>query len=248
MAISLSEYSLLALSLKKIQRYSSMRSGKCSWSRLLSERGVSRARILDLACGTGTLAVDLANCGHFVHGIDISPEMIKIAKLKSIWLSNVSFHVQDMTQFSVEGKFDLVTCTFDSINYLLDIGDVRTMFCCVADALRESGIFVFDSNTYQLYLNHQKETHERELGRHSFIQNGSYNPIKKEATTVYQFSDGTVEVHKQRPYDFEELEPLLAEVGLCAIYLFSGFDKRPHDSQSERLICVANKEALGRGV
>jgi len=64
---------------------------------LLGGRGVKRARILDLACGTGNLAIDLAQRGHFVHGIDISPEMIRIAKSKSLRLSNIFFEVQGMT-------------------------------------------------------------------------------------------------------------------------------------------------------
>ena len=212
-------------------------------NQLLGERGIKQARILDLACGTGILAVELAGYGHFVHGIDISPQMVEIAKLKSIGLSNVSFEVQDMTQFCVEDKFDLATCTFDSINYLLDTNGLKVMFCRIAVILRESGLFVFDSNTNQLYVDRQKGRYERELGGESFIQSLSYDPVKKEATTVFEFSDGNIEVHKQRPYDLVELEPPLAEAGLRIVHAFSGFDKKPYNSESERLICVAEREA-----
>jgi SAM-dependent methyltransferase len=217
-------------------------------NQLLDERGVKRARILDIACGTGTLVVELANRGHFVHGIDISPEMINIAKSKSISLPNVSFDVQDMTHFSVKDKFELATCTFDSINYQIDTDGLKAMFHRVASALCDSGIFVFDSNTKKLYTNRHKGIHERVLGGVSFIQQLNYDPIKKEATTVFEFSDGTIEVHRQRPYDLVELKPLLAEAGLRVIHLFSGFDKRPYNSGSERLICVAEREARGRDV
>lgn len=212
-------------------------------SQLLDERGVKPARILDLACGTGILAVELANRGHLVHGIDISPEMIKIAKSKSVGLSNLSFDVQDMTQFCVKGEFDLVMCTFDSVNYLLNIDDVRKMLYRVAGALRESGILVFDSNTNQLYANARKEAQERELGGEYFVQKVGYEPTKKEATIIFEFSDGTMEVHKQRPYDLAELEPILACAGLRVVHMFSGFDKEPYSPGSERLICVAEREA-----
>jgi len=211
-------------------------------SQLLGGRGVKRARILDLACGTGNLAVDLAQRGHFVHGIDISPQMIRIAKSKSLRLSNISFEVQGMTQFCVRGRFDLVTCTFDSVNYLLDTDDVRRMFHRVADALHQSGMFIFDSNTHQLYARAKQGPQGRELGDESFVQEFSYDPINREATTAFAFSNGTVEVHRQRPYDLPELEPILADAGLRVVHAFSGFDMRPYDGESERLFCVAERE------
>ena len=214
-------------------------------NQLLDERGIAQAKILDLACGTGTLAVKLANRGHYVYGIDISPQMIEIAQSKSMGSSNVSFEVQDMTFFAVEDRFDLATCTFDSINYLLDIDGVKAMFYRLATALHKSGLFVFDSNTDRLYVNRHKGTHKRELGGESFVQKCSYDSIKKEATTVFEFSDGTIEVHKQRPYNLVELEPLLADAGLRVVDTFASFDKRPYNSESERLICIAEKEIMG---
>ncbi len=210
-------------------------------NRLFEERGIRQARILDLACGTGTLAMDLAKCGHSVHGIDISPEMIEIAKSKSIGLSSTSFDVQDMTQFRAGGKFDLVVCTFDSVNYLPDKDSVRAMFHRVAGALRESGIFVFDSNTNRLYANAGEGIQEHELSGESFLQKFSYDPIGREATIIFEFSDGAIEVHKQRPYDLAEFEPILADTGMRLVHAFSGFDERPYSSESERLICVAER-------
>jgi SAM-dependent methyltransferase len=217
-------------------------------NQLFDERGIARARVLDLACGTGTLAVELANRNHLVFGIDLSSQMIEIARSKSTGLSNVCFEVQDMTRFCVEDKFDLVSCTFDSINYLLNTNALRAMFFRVAAALNESGLFVFDSNTERLYANRHKGTHQRKLGEESFIQILSYDPIKKEAKTVFEFSDGAREVHRQRPYDLEELKPILAETGLHVVRAFSGFDKRPYGPESERLICITEKEATGKGV
>lgn len=92
--------------------------------RLLIEYGIKKARILDIACGTGILALALAKQGHSVHGIDISQEMIALARAKSSGIANVSFDVQSITDFKVKGEFDIVTCTFDSLNYLItfDVG------------------------------------------------------------------------------------------------------------------------------
>ena len=157
-------------------------------NRLLDERGVKQARILDLACGTGTLAVELAKDGHFVHGIDLSLEMIDIARSKSIGLYNVSFDVQNMTHFSVEGKFDLSACTFDSINYLVNIDDLQVMLHYVARILGRSGMFIFDSNNEKLYACRHHGIFEHTLNGESVIQRLKYDPVKKEAETVFKFS------------------------------------------------------------
>jgi len=207
----------------------------------LSDSNVMPARILDLACGTGILAVKLAQCGHFVKGLDISPEMIDIAKSKSSKLSNVSFEVADMTQFQVSEKFDLVTCTFDSINYLMRIDDLKKMFKNVASALDRKGFFIFDSNTRQLYLSYHQEKQDRELGGQSLVQECTYDPGKNEATIKFLFSNGASEVHKQRPYGLKELRSLLAATDFNILHLFSWFDRRPYSSRTEKLFCIAQK-------
>jgi SAM-dependent methyltransferase len=211
---------------------------------LLRERSVSQARVLDLACGTGALAIDLARRGHTVHGIDKSPEMIKIARVKAKGLTNVLFDVQDMTKFKVPGKFDLVTCTFDSVNYLLDAADVQRMFRRAAASLLDRGLLIFDSNTRNLYVSHSDETQKQELHGQFIIQHCTYNPVQNEATTVFSFQDGAYEVHRQRPYDLEELNLMLANAGLTIAHLFSWFDNTPYSNKTEKLFCVAEKPGL----
>ena len=208
---------------------------------LFSERGIRRATILDIACGTGTLAIELAKYGHVVHGIDSSPEMIRIAKSKSTGLPNLSFDIQDMVRFNVDGEFDLVTCTFDSINYILKLRDLREFLFRVASVLCKAGLFIFDSNTSHLYRSHAGETQKRELNGQSFVQHCSYDSKRNEASIAFSFSDGTYEVHRQRAYDYDELEPLLYHAGLNVIHLYSWFDKIPYSSNTPKLFCVAEK-------
>ena len=208
---------------------------------LFSERRVTPATILDIACGTGTLAIELAKHGYVVHGIDSSPEMIGVARSKSAGLSNLSFDIQDMVQFNIEGTFDLVTCTYDSINYIRELNDLREVLFRVSSALREGGLFVFDSNTEHLYLNHSDETQERNLDGELFFEHCSYDSVHKEVTIAFSFSDGSYEIHRQRPYDYGELAPLLKDAGLKAIHLFSWFSRIPYVSNTPKLFCVAEK-------
>ncbi len=210
---------------------------------LLQERNLAQARILELACGTGILAICLTEDGHVVHGIDNSPGMIGIAKSKSIGMSGLSFDVQDMVNFDVDGKFDLVTCTFDSINYIRKLRDLRKMLGRVASILHEGGLFIFDSNTRELYLSHSGETFKREINGQSFLQHCSYDSLRNIATTVFSFSDGKYEMHKQRPYDYNELAPLLEGAGLPVLHLFSWFEKMPYSSSTPKIFCVAEKHS-----
>ena len=208
---------------------------------LFSERGVTRAVILDIACGTGALAVELAKYGHAVHGIDSSSEMIRMARAKSVGIPNLSFDVQDMLRFNVDRKFDMVTCTFDSINYILKLNHLRKMLFRVASVLYEGGLFIFDSNTKQLYLSHSDETQKYELNGQSFVQHCRYDAARNVATTVFSFSDGTYEIHKQRPYDYNELAPLLEQASLHTVHLFSWFEKLPYSSSTPKIFCIAEK-------
>ena len=208
---------------------------------LLQVHHRTRARSLDLACGTGILAIELARKGYIVKGIDFSPEMIHMAKSKSTRLSNVSFEVADMTQFQASDEFQLVLCTFDSVNYITKISGVRKMFHNAVLALRPKGFFIFDSNTRKLYRSHHNDRLESELGGQTFIQQCTYNPGKNKAIVEFIFPDGGREFHEQRPYDFQELEPLLLTNGFAIVELFSWFDRRPYSTKTEKLFCIAQK-------
>jgi SAM-dependent methyltransferase len=207
--------------------------------KLLAERGITEARILDLGCGTGTLGIELTNKGHFVHGIDISSEMIEVAKSKSLGIANIKFEVRDLRGFSSNSKFDLIICTFDAFNYLLDINDVKALFNDVAVSLKKNGLFIFDSNTERMYIKHNNVTYERKLGSAVFSQKLKYDVASNMATTIFEFSDGAVEAHMQRPYNLDVLYPILVNKGFRVVNAFSEFAGKEFTSESERLICVA---------
>ena len=115
------------------------------------------------------------------------------------------------------------------------------MLFCVASALDETGLFIFDSNTKKLYQSHSNETTKLELGDQDFIQHCRYDSVRNEAITTFSFSDGTYEIHRQRPYYCDELSPLLISAGLHIVHLFSWFDMIPYSSETAKLFCVAEK-------
>lgn len=113
------------------------------------ENGLDVRRVLDLACGTGTFAILLAEKGIHVTGIDISEDMIVVAerKAKEANAQNVEFDIGDMKDFKLGSEFDLITCNYDSLNHLLREEDILSTFRCVYSHLAAKGIFIFDVNT-----------------------------------------------------------------------------------------------------
>jgi len=106
--------------------------------RRISDRfGVRPLRTLDVACGTGRLAKYLP--GRLVEGVDASPSMRRIA------LKRLEVHAGDLFRLP-SSAFDLVTCTFDSLNHLSRRG-LRRAFRAVRKALSPGGLYCFDLNS-----------------------------------------------------------------------------------------------------
>lgn len=209
--------------------------------KLFKQSSISDAKILDLACGTGNLALALAKLDHTVVGIDISPYMIEVAKAKAAGLAGVRFVVGNMAHFDIEEEFDCVLCTFDALNYLLTQDLVRATFQRVARVLVPSGFFVFDCITENLFLNQHIGIRKRQLGGESFHHQLLYDPERGIATTAFSFSDGTKEIHKQRAYGFSEIHAELFDTGFEIVRADSGFYYKPHTEESERIVYIARK-------
>jgi len=200
-------------------------------------------RVLDVACGTGTLALKLARQGFSVLGIDKSPEMIAVANKAKVEPGLlISFEIQDMRQLNVKGTFDLALCTFDSINYLLSEEDLARYLTKISYALKVNGFFVFDSVTETLCKNKHCGGRFREFGEIRLRQKLSYDSKKRIATTRFIFGDGDQEVHLQKPYGLKELVPLLHEAGFVICDKFSSVKGEPYRNGNERLVCITRKK------
>jgi SAM-dependent methyltransferase len=113
---------------------------------------VPPSRILDLACGTGTLSLALAKRGYEVIGIDISEEMLTLAREKQDNASlTLQWHRDDMRYFLLDEPVDVVLCHYDSLNHLSNESELRAAFLQVSQALKPGGLFVFDLNTLDNY-------------------------------------------------------------------------------------------------
>lgn len=117
---------------------------------------------LDLACGTGSLTLELFKRGFDIYGADGSAEMLLEAKNKAYDLgADVLFLRQKMEKLDLFGTVDTVICALDSINHLSDAAAVQETFRRVAFFLNDDGWFIFDVNT--------PYKHEKVLGNNTFV-------------------------------------------------------------------------------
>ena len=107
----------------------------------LEENQVEVKKSLDLACGTGVLCEILHAKGIQSSGMDFSEGMIEIANSRN---PEIFYEVADMITYRPEKQFDLVTCTGDAINHIMDLSDVFKIFQNVYAYLNDGGYFIFD--------------------------------------------------------------------------------------------------------
>lgn len=119
------------------------------WVSTVLERHGSGVRTLaDVACGGGEFAVAMARQGLQMTGIDQSPEMLALARAAADRSGvHVDWLEQDMRDLRLPHPVDAATCLYDSLNYLVDEGELRRAMGAVAAALRPGGLFLFDMNT-----------------------------------------------------------------------------------------------------
>ena len=108
--------------------------------------------VLDLACGTGRMTVELAKRGYDMIGIDRSPEMLDIARSAAEQAgegisSRILWLMQEMTAFELYGTVDAVVCCLDSVNHLTKRDDLGRCFSLVHNYLNPDGLFLFDVNS-----------------------------------------------------------------------------------------------------
>lgn len=113
---------------------------------MLAQHGVTSGSILELGCGTGKHAEHFAQMGYTVHGVDISPSMVELAKTRksSDLTGKLSFEVGDVRTVRLGQQFDAVISLFHVASYQTTNEDLAAMFQTAATHLKPGGVFLFD--------------------------------------------------------------------------------------------------------
>lgn len=203
---------------------------------------------LDLCCGTGSLLHLASDAGFDTTGVDISKYQIEHARHR---IPNARLIVDDIRQLSLNCDFDVITCMFDSLNYLTTKHDLLKAFRKAKHHLAQGGIFVFDMNTFEGLQDQWCKTstiYERDL---TLIVETSFDAKRALGCCLITgfVRDGKLyrrfqEEHLERGYRAEEIEDLLYAVG----FQFKKFDGyslgRPRKRSGRLLYLCMNKPAI----
>lgn len=107
----------------------------------IRQNGLHFRSAMDLGCGTGILCDILQRSGIEAWGTDLSESMIRVAREN---FPQLHFEVADMSVYRPDRQFDLVTCTGDALNHILDLASVEAIFRNVYSYLAPGGYFLFD--------------------------------------------------------------------------------------------------------
>lgn len=191
------------------------------------EKPAQHTDILDLACGTGRHAIELARMEYFVEGSDLSSDMVTVARERAKQAGlPIRFHNESFQNCNrIDKKYDAVIAMFSAIDYLTDYVDFARTLENIQGLLREGGVFVFDCwngnaviKDYSPVRVKRIKDGERGLLR---ITNTTLDPISQIATLNFDFillSSGSIvrefsEVHRIRYYFPQELKDLLTASG-----------------------------------
>jgi len=182
--------------------------------------------ILNLGCGTGSHDLILAEKGYQLTGVDLSPQMLKIAKEKAEKENkNIDFIESDIRNIELQKKFDAVISMFAVMSYQTKNEDIISAFKCAANHLKKGGIFIFDCWFGPAVLKTKPEKRKKiieqgvekierwvepvlDLMKHTIDVN--YKVIKKSRGEVL---DEISESHKMRFFFPQEIKYFLEQTG-----------------------------------
>ena len=203
--------------------------------------------VLELSCGTGSLALLLSSRGYELTCMDISPEMLRKAAEK-FGSAGIPMHfvAGSMTALPFEALFDAVICIYDSINYLIEPADFKRAVREAASVTRGGGLFVFDVCTVknsEMFFSEGTMfevcgdlTYERICRYHSrtHIQENRF-VISSHGRIL-----GT-ECHRQRIYNLDEIGGMFRDSQFREIGRFDDMSFNPGTENSERVHFVFRK-------
>ncbi len=115
---------------------------------ILERERLTPRTAVDLACGTGSVALLLARKGLKVTAVDLSEEMLTVAQQKAQELENQPrFICQPLQELKLFRGVDLAVCALDSLDYITNPEDCKEAIRRIYKALNPGGIFIFDVNT-----------------------------------------------------------------------------------------------------
>jgi SAM-dependent methyltransferase len=214
----------------------------------LHERNIHT--ILDIACGTGVCLELWLERGYEVIGLDRSNTMLEICRRRfcNMDAANVRLINGDMRIFALRHRVPVITCLYDSLNYLLEQKELASCFQSVYETLAKSGLFIFDMNTIHCLRDEWgNNTYYRQDGNINSVWTNRFNDRTNISSLelilkVQENGDYSTirEFHQERGYPLSTISRLLSNAGFkYSLYRHLTFN--PAWEQDVRIMGVAEK-------
>lgn len=195
---------------------------------ILGREGLAPRTAVDLACGTGSVALRLVGRGLQVTAVDMSWEMLMVAQQKAVE-ANVypQFACQKLQELHLPRGVDLAVCALDSIDYILDPQDCQKAIGRVYKALNPGGCFIFDVNTPeklramdgQVFLDEDDDVYcvwRGEFDEETNICSYGMDLFQRHGEVWHR----SFEEHREYAYSADQLIAYLRQAGFTSIEVF----------------------------
>ena len=206
------------------------------------------AQVLDLCCGQGRHAVQLAKRGFKVTGLDLNPDYVQLAQQAAI-TSNVSIETvaADMREIPFHNKFDAIVNMYSSFGYLESEAEDLKVLQSAAEALKSGGMLLLDMLNREWAIDNyiQNDWH---IGadRTLYVERRDLDLATSRMHVHFIVVDpkgGRRESigHNIRLYTLTEMTRLLEGVGFHVTAVFGGFERDVYSIGTRRMIVIARK-------
>ena len=198
------------------------------YMQILKKEGCRPRTAVDLACGTGSVTMLLAERGLRVTGVDMSEDMLTVASQKAADMENSpQFVLQRLQDLHLPKGVDLAVCALDSLDYIIDPNECAQVIKRVYKALNPGGVFIFDVNTPeklkamdgQIFLDEDDDVY--------CVWRGAFDDqtnICSYAMDLFQRQGNkwlrSFEEHEEYAYSAEQLTAFLRDAGFTGIEVF----------------------------
>jgi ubiquinone/menaquinone biosynthesis C-methylase UbiE len=199
------------------------------YQEILNQEDVHPRSAIDLACGTGSVALLLAQQYDRVLGVDMSEEMLTVAFQRAQEQGVMpTFVCQKLQELRLPRAVDMAVCALDGLDYILDPKDCKEAIRRVYQALNPGGIFIFDVNTPeklrsmdgQVFLDEDDDVYcvwRGEFDEATNICSYGMDLFQREGENWYR----SFEEHKEYAYTVPQLTDFLKAAGFTHIRVYA---------------------------
>jgi SAM-dependent methyltransferase len=212
----------------------------------LYDRAPAQApRVLDLCCGFGRIALELARRGFSVTGVDITEPYLQTGADDAAYEKlEVEFVMQDVRAFRRPGCFDLAVNLYISFGYFDDPADDLLFARNAWESLKPGGSFIIETLGKEMAVRDFVEAEWFERAGYTVLT--EYTPVDswsglKNRWIIIKDDRRIEKVFVQRLYSAAELRRLLLDAGFSAVEIYGNWEEAPYDNRAEALIVAGRK-------